>query len=215
MFESKKMKRRNQRTRSRFGCFLLLSVPIIIVIFAACQAATIIPPISSSVFPLTMPEKLTRQDVLPTLTPLAKASLRQIIFPEAHLVSSIVRSVRIGSSWETPYLGDSVGLLDGTSWLNDTGGNIVLIGHVEDTKGQPGPFAHLFQTKAGDIVILRDGDLQILYKVASVERAAPDDMHYVVRDGRRRITLITCTDWDVKTGTYLGRLIVIAKPVKT
>ncbi len=150
--------------------------------------------------------------MLPTLTPVPGAPIRQIIFASAHIDAPIVPAVRNGASWEVRYLGDSVGHLQGTSWLNDPGGNIVLAGHVEDAKGQPGPFAQLGQSAPGDVVILREGNKENLYRVVSVEQAAPDDMRYVAQDGRRRLTLITCTDYDLKDGVYQKRLVVIAEP---
>src|SRR5215475_6727363 len=99
------MKRPDPRKRTRFGCWLLLSVPLIVVAFAAWQQRTLVPQVLPGALTPTLPQKLTRVDVLPTLTPEVRAPLRQIIFPQAQVVSSIVRSVRVGNSWETRYLG--------------------------------------------------------------------------------------------------------------
>ena len=43
--------------------------------------------------------------------------------------------------------------------------------------------------------------------------AEPDDISYVAQDGRPRLTLITCTEWDFAIETYLGRLVVVAEPI--
>lgn len=160
----------------------------------------------------TIPERLTSRDVLPTLTPVPNAPIRQIIFAGAHIDAPIVPAVRNGPSWEVRYLGDSVGHLEGTGWLNTPGGNIVLAGHVEDAKGQPGPFAQLALSTPGDVVILREGNKENLYRVVAVNQAAPDDMRYVAQDGHRRLTLITCIDYDFKDGIYQKRLVVVAEP---
>ncbi len=204
---------RDAQPRFAWWQFLLIILGVVLV-FAAWQQLTT-PMVNSPVLPgvtPTLPQHLTRADVFPTHSPAPDVPLRQIIFPGAHVVAPITLAVRSGNSWETRYLGDSVGHLEGTSWLDDPGGNIVLAGHVEDAKGQPGPFAHLFDVEYGDLIILREGQRQDAFRVASIERAAPNDMHYLVRDGRRRITLITCSDWDIQTAAYRSRFVVIAVP---
>jgi LPXTG-site transpeptidase (sortase) family protein len=163
----------------------------------------------------TLPRSLSRADVLPTPTPDRDAPPRVIVFPAAALTSPIIEAIRTENSWETRYLGNSVGHLEGTSWLNGMGGNIVLAGHVESETGAPGPFAYLFKVTTNDLIILQDGKQSVYYKVSSIVRAAPDDIGYVAQDGHHRLTLITCTDWDQTQRTYLGRLIVIAEPVVT
>lgn len=158
------------------------------------------------------PASLTRRDVLPTPTPDTRVPQRLIAFPGAQMSAPIIPAGRVQGTWETRHLGDSVGHLVGTSWLDDTGGNIVLAGHVESYTGAPGPFAHLFEAKLGDLVILREGGREEHYLVTQIERADPYDVSWLAQDGYRRVTLITCTDWDSAQSTYLGRLVVVAEP---
>lgn len=155
---------------------------------------------------------LTREDVLPTPTQDTSVPPRLITFPGASMSAPVVSAGRVQGTWETRHLGDSVGHLDGTSWLDDSGGNIVLAGHVESATGAPGPFAHLFEAKVGDLVILREGLREEHFVVTSINFVQPNDVGYVVQDGHRRLTLITCTNWDQKARTYQGRLVVIAEP---
>lgn len=192
--------------------FLLVGVVLIFYAFErlnappTIQVAVVSTP--SRVAAANIPPTLS---VLPTLTPAPAQKIRQIIFPTAGVVASIVIAVRNGPTWETRYLGDSVGRLEGTGWLDDPGGNIVLAAHVEDAEGKPGPFASLFDSKRGDVVILRDGDQEVIFHVVTIDHAAPDDMRYVTRTGKRHLTLITCTDWDAKLATYQKRLVVVAE----
>lgn len=158
------------------------------------------------------PASLTRRDVLPTPTPDTRVPQRLIAFPGAQMSAPIIPAGRVQGTWETRHLGDSVGHLVGTSWLDDPGGNIVLAGHVESYTGAPGPFAHLFEAKLGDLVILREGTREEHYQVTQIERVDPYDVSWLAQDGYRRITLITCTDWDSSQNTYLGRLVVVAEP---
>jgi LPXTG-site transpeptidase (sortase) family protein len=159
------------------------------------------------------PLGLTRQDVLPTPTVDMSVPARMITFPAASMSAPVIPAGRVQGTWETRHLGDSVGHLVGTSWLDDPGGNIVLAGHVESSTGAPGPFAYLFEAKVGDLVILRDGAREEDYRVTAIKRVGPYDVSYVAQDGHQRVTMITCTDWDYEQQIYLGRLVVIAEPV--
>ena len=159
------------------------------------------------------PPGLTRLDVLPTPTVDNSAPARMITFPAASMSAPVIPAGRVQGTWETRHLGDSVGHLVGTSWLDDPGGNIVLAGHVESATGAPGPFAYLFEAQVGDLVILRDGPREEDYRVTAIKRVGPYDVSYVAQDGQQRVTMITCTDWDYEQQTYLGRLVVIAEPV--
>ncbi|NPV66372.1 MAG: class F sortase [Anaerolineae bacterium] len=161
----------------------------------------------------TMPERLTRADVLPTPTIDPVAIPRAITFPGALVTSRIINAARTAQSWETRYLGDSVGHLQGTSWIGEPGGNIVLAGHVTNERGEPGPFAYLFEAQIGDEVILLDGEREYPYRVTAIVRVPPDAIEYVAQDGIPRLTLITCDDWDLARQEYDTRLVVVAEPV--
>ncbi len=210
---------RRKRRSFSLGQFVLLVIGVVLIVLAwdrANEAMRLAQTdgLAPGVTP-TMPRSLSRADVLPTPTPDRDAPPRVIVFPAAALSSPIIEAIRTQDSWETRYLGNSVGHLEGTSWLNGLGGNIVLAGHVESETGAPGPFAYLFKVSQDDLIILEDGKQSVSYRVSSIVRAAPDDIGYVAQDGRNRLTLITCTDWDQGLRTYRGRLIVIAEPVAT
>lgn len=156
---------------------------------------------------------LTARDVLPTPVVDNARPARLIAFPGASLTAPIVEAGRVQGTWETRHLGDYVGHLVGTSWLNGSGGNIVLAGHVESASGTPGPFAYLFKAQVGDVIIIREGATEMRYSVTQIERVPPDAVEYLAQDGNPRVTLITCTDWDFEAQTYDGRLVVIAEPL--
>ncbi len=196
----------------------MLTVEIIVLGFAVWRLSmTLFPGVGVSggvsVTVLNTPPPTPVRDTLPTLTPDTSRPPRLIAFPGASMSAPIVPAGRVRGTWETRHLGDSVGHLVGTSWFDDAGGNIVLAGHVETWSGAPGPFAHLFEAKTGDRVILSEGEREEHYQVTQIERVDPYDMSWVTQDGKDRVTLITCTDWDWDNETYLGRLIVVAEPV--
>lgn len=204
-----------ERRKRQPSCLLPLSIVLMsgFILMAWINRPPAVPgaaPISP-----TLPERLARADVLPTPTMDYSVPQRSILFPAAGVSSTIVEAVLLAGGWETRHLGGLVGHLQGTSWLDGSGGNIVLAGHVEDATGKPGPFALLFQTQIGDRVILYDGPQERIYEVAAIVEASPDDLDYVRQDGQPRLTLITCTRWDFEESLYQGRLIVIAEPVRS
>jgi sortase A len=163
----------------------------------------------------TIPDSLTRSDVLPTPTIDPQAIPRGIKFPGALVTSRIINAARTQTSWETRYLGDSVGHLQGTSWIGESGGNVVLAGHVTTVYGEPGPFAYLFEAELGDQILVTDGEATYGYRVTAIERVEPQAVEFVAQDGNPRLTLITCDDWDYSAQRYASRLIVIAEPETT
>lgn len=200
---------------TRQNCFML-SAELVLVVLVIWRLSGFVFPLPGTAPAAELkppPPGLTRRDVLPTPTIDVSAPMRLITFPGASMSAPIIPAGRVQGSWETRHLGDSVGHLVGTSWLDDPGGNIVLAGHVESYTGAPGPFAYLFEAKVGDLVILREGTREERYRVTAIEQADPYDVRYVAQDGRDRLTLITCTDWDYEQKTYLGRMVVIAEPV--
>ncbi len=194
----------------------MLSVELIVLIFAVWRLSSALLPVASTdTTPLRTPppQGLRPEDVLPTPTPDRTAPPRQIMFPAASVGAPIIPAGRVRGTWETRHLGDSVGHLVGTAWLDGPGGNIVLAGHVENFTGAPGPFAYLFEAKLGDLVVLREGAREERYRVTRIEHVDPYDVSWLAQDSISRITLITCTDWDFDSESYLGRLVVVAEPV--
>ncbi|MEW6580180.1 MAG: class F sortase [Chloroflexota bacterium] len=194
----------------------MLSVELIVLIFAVWRLSSALLPVASTdTTPLRTPppQGLRPEDVLPTPTPDRTAPPRQIMFPAVSVGAPIIPAGRVRGTWETRHLGDSVGHLVGTAWLDGPGGNIVLAGHVESFTGAPGPFAYLFEAKLGDLVVLREGAREERYRVTRIEHVDPYDVSWLAQDGISRITLITCTDWDFDSESYLGRLVVVAEPV--
>jgi LPXTG-site transpeptidase (sortase) family protein len=207
--------RYKHRTRFTSQTCFMLSLEMVVLVFALWRmGVSVFPDFRHSAAPTSAPgvQALTRQDVLPTPTPDTSAPVRLIAFPGASMSAPVIPAGRIQGTWETRHLGDSVGHLVGTSWLDDPGGNIVLAGHVESYTGSPGPFAHLFEAKLGDLIILREGIREEHFRVTDIERVDPNDVSWLAQDGRRRLTLITCTEWDNKSRTYQGRLVVVAEP---
>ncbi len=205
-------RRRTKKAFSWWQSLLLLGGAIVIFFVWQSQTAPASTAIDSLVEMPTLPDQLARSDVLPTPTPNISVPERRITFVAAKMTAPITEAYRVGDSWEVRHLSGLVGHLAGTGWLDDPGGNIALAAHVEDADGNPGPFAFLSYAKVGDVIVLSEGQRVIAYHVVTIARAAPGDIQFVVQDGRRRLTLITCADWDAKTASYPKRLVVVAVP---
>lgn len=210
-----------RRRGLRLGCgpFILIVAAIVLIVFgwqrlsAPTAPVLPLPTATGPAITPTLPDHLTSADVLPTPTIDPQAIPRFITFAGARTTARIINAARTTESWETRYLGDSVGHLEGTAWIDDPQGNVVLAGHVTDYLGRPGPFAYVFEALPGDEITISEGDRQVNYRVTRVERADPEDVGYVAQDGTPRLTLITCDEWDYQTQTYASRLVLIAEPV--
>lgn len=99
------------------------------------------------------------------------------------------------------------------------GDNIVLWGHVlrfRKAPHIPAPFARLKALSPGASVILIDANgNEHRYIVTRQVRAKPDEVHYVLPQGREMVTMISCIgDKVIADGTVemTHRLITIAEP---
>lgn len=99
------------------------------------------------------------------------------------------------------------------------GDNIVLWGHVlrfRKTPHIPAPFARLKELRPGAIVILIDErGVEHRYAVTRQVWATPDEVHYMLPQGREMVTMISCIgDKIIADGSVemTHRLITIAEP---
>ena len=99
-------------------------------------------------------------------------------------------------------------------------GSIVIAGHVDSAAQGKGAFFKLGAMSPGDRITLAgaDGD-QRVFEVVGRERYAKTKIpleKYFARDGKLRLTLITCGGpFDAKTGHYRDNVVVTATPVVT
>lgn len=154
----------------------------------------------------------------PTTTPMIEPDMAispsaQIIIPSAAINAQVVETYLDGTSWDVSSLGMNVGHLQGTRWLTDAPGNIVLSGHVEMRDGRKGVFANLGELQEGALVILREDDIEKRYVVREISTVEPNNLSPVRPTTSERLTLITCGDYDFLRDAYLERTVVVAEPV--
>lgn len=134
----------------------------------------------------------------------------EIFIPSAGIIAPITQVYLDGVSWDVTRLGNNVGHLQGTSWLDDQPGNIVLSGHVELSDGRQGIFANLNSLQVGQVITLSRGSEQWNYMIVSVETVQPDDLTPLYPSDQARLTLITCDGYNFFTDRYQVRTVVVA-----
>lgn len=174
-----------------------------VVVYADWRAVQGSPPVVVSFPPTPRPSSTATT---------APSSPPTLLIPTANVYAPIVEVYFGDQGWEVATLGENIGHLQGTGWI-DAPGNIVLAGHVELADGRAGVFAHIGQMKVNDPMFLRLGDTERRYKVTEVRTVSPDDMSVVYPTPDDRLTLITCADYDFSQNTYRVRVVVIAERV--
>jgi LPXTG-site transpeptidase (sortase) family protein len=134
--------------------------------------------------------------------------------PGLGLKSTIIGVPESTDSWNIAWLGEDIGWLNGTAFPTHAG-NAVLTGHVYDANGQPGPFVALDKLKYGDQIIIHAWNQEYIYQVRETKTIAAEDAQAVLEhEDLPWLTLLTCRDYDAKSGTYLNRYLVRAVLVK-
>ncbi|HET8657652.1 MAG TPA: class F sortase [Micromonosporaceae bacterium] len=119
---------------------------------------------------------------------------------------------------DVPRSVDTVGWYRYGSQLASTAGSIVLAGHVDGAAQGPGAFFRLREVPAGArvTVIGSDGAVrtyQVVAREVFDKSAVPLDRLFA-RDGRLRLTLVTCGgEYDAARRAYRDNVVVTAVPV--
>jgi LPXTG-site transpeptidase (sortase) family protein len=114
-------------------------------------------------------------------------------------------------SWDVSWLGDQIGWLEGTTYPT-LSGNSVLVGHVYNNFGLPGPFSQLGSLRWGQKIIVHAFGQQYVYEVRDVQmQVNPADVAAVTKhEDRAWLTLVTCQGYDALTGGFRWRTAVRA-----
>jgi LPXTG-site transpeptidase (sortase) family protein len=117
---------------------------------------------------------------------------------------------------EVPKHLDRLGWWDGSSWLGDPFGAVVIAGHVDSASGGIGFFAQLLAIRDGQrVTVLGAEGQRRTYEVTSVRSIAQNALATEALDqtGAHRLVLITCTGTYTPGHGYASNLVVTAKPV--
>jgi len=105
-------------------------------------------------------------------------------------------------SWNTDWLSNQAGYLEGSAYPTHTG-NTVITGHVWDAHNQPGPFANIGKLQYGDVIHISAYGRVYTYQVQSSTLINSDNISKVFKpEDYDWISLVTCENWDEKTFGY-------------
>ena len=132
-----------------------------------------------------------------------------IEIPQLGVKMPIVGVPLVGDGWDLTWLGQQAGWLQGTAYPT-LSGNSVITAHVFDSQGLPGPFVDLNKLYWGHKIIVHLNGQKYIYEVREVRIVWPEDKKVFQHEDLAWLTLITCKDYNAKTGTYAQRVAVRA-----
>jgi sortase A len=172
----------------------------------------VIPIVTLPDYPIPTPEvTVTVQpgELGPDLSPVVRIAIPGI------LLDTEVKYVPYdGFSWLITGLREEVAWMGNTSWPG-LGSNTTLAGHVTVAGLGDGPFRHLEELQAGELVILYTERNMYTYNVRESRVTDDGDMSVTLATTNPQISLITCVNWDQETKTFMNRLVVLADLVRT
>jgi LPXTG-site transpeptidase (sortase) family protein len=129
--------------------------------------------------------------------------------PVIKVKTSIVGVEHKNGNWDVSWLQNQVGWLNGTAYPT-WNGNSVLTAHAVGADGKPSVFSGLKHLGVGEYIFIYSSGYRYTYKVVSNVYVRPNDASVMKHEEKSYLTLITCDDYDVKTGTYLRRVVARA-----
>jgi len=133
--------------------------------------------------------------------------------PSLSINIPIVGIPKQDGTWNVAWLGNQAGWLEGSAFPS-WNGNSVLTSHVYLSNGKPGPFAKLHELQFDDQIIVHAFGQKYIFEVRTNAIVAPNNKSIMKHEEKPWLTLVTCTDYDAKTGTYNNRFIVRAVLMK-
>ena len=129
--------------------------------------------------------------------------------PVIKVKTTIVGVEHKNGNWDVSWLQNQVGWLNGTAYPTWKG-NSVLTGHVVGADGNPSVFSGLKHLGVGEYIFIYISGYRYTYQAVSNTSVQPNDASVMKHEEMSYLTLITCDDYDVKTGTYLRRVVARA-----
>lgn len=159
------------------------------------------------------PDRTTTLKIQPAEKAYADLQELQLEIPGLGVSSEIVGVARSGDGWDTTWLWDRVGYLEGSAFPTWQG-NTALAAHVYLPNGNPGPYFGLDRLRFGDRIYLHAWGQKYLYEVRRIRQVLPGDLSVLAHEDLDWITLITCKDFDPQTSKFNRRLVVQAVLVR-
>jgi LPXTG-site transpeptidase (sortase) family protein len=112
--------------------------------------------------------------------------------------------------WDLTWLQNSVGYLEGSAYPTYSG-NTVFTAHVTDANNNLGPFSDIKGMQLGDRILLHAYGQVYIYQVQENKKILPSNISTVFKhEDYNWVTLVTCENYNAKTGLYTYRRMVRA-----
>ena len=132
--------------------------------------------------------------------------------PTLGVLSEIVEVPVLNNEYAVTWLGDSVGMLEGSAQPGE--GMVILAAHNHLNDSESGPFALLSSMEEGERIFIRDGNNDLLtfivYANAKVSETDFEAVDQIAGSFEDTLIMITCED-EMISGGYANRRIVAAK----
>jgi LPXTG-site transpeptidase (sortase) family protein len=169
-------------------------------------------PSSSTLIPVTgfAPNQVTKLPAQPANKAYKPMNEIRIEIPTLGINYPIVGVRLEKNSWDLTWLKDSVAYLEGSAYPT-LAGNTVLTAHVVDANNNLGPFSDIKGMKSGQKIYIHAYGQVYVYQVQENMRLLPISTSTVFKhEDYDWITLVTCEDFNAKTGEYNYRRMVRA-----
>jgi LPXTG-site transpeptidase (sortase) family protein len=114
------------------------------------------------------------------------------------------------NGWDLTWLKNNVAYLEGSAYPT-LAGNTVLTAHVRDSNNGLGPFSDIKGMQLGQKIYIHANGQVYIYQVQENRKVLPSNISVVFKHEEYDwITLVTCEDFNAKTGLYAHRRMVRA-----
>ena len=156
------------------------------------------------------PDQITNLPAQPADKAYTSLGQMTIEIPTLGIKFPIVGASINNKTWDLTWLKDSVAYLEGSAYPT-TAGNTVLTAHVKDANMNLGPFSDIKGMELGQYIYIHVNGQTYVYQVQENRKIAPTGITTMFKHEEDSwITLVTCEDFNAKTGLYSTRRMVRA-----
>jgi LPXTG-site transpeptidase (sortase) family protein len=156
------------------------------------------------------PDRVTTLPVQPADKAYSSLGQMTIELPTLGIKFPIVGASISNKTWDLTWLKDSVAYLEGSAYPT-MAGNTVLTAHVQDANKNLGPFSDIKGLTVGQHIYIHVNGQTYVYQVQESRKISPTGITTMFKHEEDSwITLVTCEDFNAKTGLYSTRRMVRA-----
>ena len=156
------------------------------------------------------PDKVTTLPAQPADEAYTSMGQMMIEIPTLGVKFPIVGASIKNKTWDLTWLKDSVAYLEGSAYPT-TAGNTVLTAHVQDANKNVGPFSDIKVMTVGQNIYIHVNGQVYVYQVQENSKISSTSITSMFKHEEDSwITLVTCEDFNAKTGLYTSRRMVRA-----